>query len=189
MSTTEVTAGVTLFETAIGRCGIAWGARGIRAVRLPAPREDLTRSQLLRRAPGTRGLPPPPTVQRTIDGIRALLAGSPRDLSTAKLDMDDIAPFDRSVYEAARTIRPGETLTYGEVAARISEPLEARAVGTALARNRFPIIVPCHRVVAAGGKLGGFSAPGGAATKARLLSIERPHADQPPNLFDAAGFS
>ena len=189
MNTTEVTIGVALFETAIGRCGVAWGASGIRSVRLPAPRDDLTRSQLLRGAPGARELPPPPAVQRTIDGIAALLAGAPHDLSTAKLDMAGIAPFDRSVYEVARTIRPGETLTYGEVAARISEPLEARAVGTALARNPFAIVVPCHRVVAAGGKLGGFSAPGGAATKARLLSIERPHADQLPNLFDAAGVS
>jgi methylated-DNA-[protein]-cysteine S-methyltransferase len=97
--------------------------------------------------------------------------------------MDGVPPFDRQVYEVARTIRPGATLTYGQVAARVGEPGLARDVGQALARNPFPIVVPCHRVLAAGGKLGGFSARGGAATKRRLLAIEAVHAAGPPRLL------
>jgi methylated-DNA-[protein]-cysteine S-methyltransferase len=101
------------------------------------------------------------------------LSGESPDLSFVQIDLNNIPALDRRVYELARTIPPGETLTYGQIATRLGDPLLARDVGQALARNPFPIVVPCHRVVAAGGKLGGFSARGGVATKQRLLAIER----------------
>ncbi len=175
---------IALFETELGRLGVAWGERGLRAIALPHARDALTRARLRGRAPGARELAPPEPVREAIDGIADLLAGEPSDLSSVELDLGGIEPFDRRVAEVAREIGPGETLTYGELASRIGVPGEAREVGRALGRNRFPIVVPCHRVVAAGGGLGGFSAPGGARTKLRLLEIERRHAAGPLTLFD-----
>ena len=164
--------GFTLFDTAIGRCGIAWSDRGLVGVQLPEGGDTETRERMLRRFPAAAETSPPPKVQRAIDGIIALLLGEPSDLSAIELDMEDVAPFHRRVYEVARAIPPGKTLAYGDVAARAGVPGAARAVGQALGRNPFPIIVPCHRVVAAGGKIGGFSAHGGTATKRRMLAIE-----------------
>ncbi len=163
--------GFLLFDTAIGRCGIAWSEHGIVGIRLPGRR--------MRPEHGA----PPAAVQQAIDGIVALLAGEPSDLSGVVLDMAGVPPFHRSVYEAARAIPPGATLTYGEIAARIGASGEAREVGQALARNPFALVVPCHRVVAAGGKAGGFSAPGGVATKRRLLAIESARTAAQPELF------
>jgi methylated-DNA-[protein]-cysteine S-methyltransferase len=164
--------GFTLFDTAIGRCGVAWSDRGLVGVQLPEASEANARERMLQRFPAAAETPPPPQVQRAIDGIIALLQGEPSDLSGIALDMEDVAPFHRRVYEVARAIPPGRTLAYGAVAARAGAPGAARAVGQALGRNPFPIIVPCHRVVAAGGKIGGFSAHGGTATKRRMLAIE-----------------
>jgi methylated-DNA-[protein]-cysteine S-methyltransferase len=178
--------GFTLFETPIGRCGIAWGARGVTGVQLPEGADEATHARLRRRFPHAREAPPPPAVRRAIDGITALLRGEANDLGTVGLDMDGVPPFHRRVYEVARTIAPGATLSYGEVAARLGAPGSARAVGQALGRNPFAIIVPCHRVVAAGGKAGGFSADGGVTTKLRLLAIEgAPQAQR--GLFDGDG--
>jgi methylated-DNA-[protein]-cysteine S-methyltransferase len=115
---------------------------------------------------------PPPEVRRSIDSIVALLRGEASDLSAIALDMDGVPPFHRRVYEVARSIPPGKTLSYGDIAARLDARGAARAVGQALGQNPFPIVVPCHRVLAAGGKLGGFSAHGGIATKLRMLAIE-----------------
>jgi O-6-methylguanine DNA methyltransferase len=178
--------GFALFDTAVGPCGIAWGERGVVGVQLPETGEPETRARLARRFPGAREGSPPPLVQLAIDGISSLLRGEPSDLSEVVLDMNGLPPFHRRVYEAARDIGPGATLSYGEVAARIGVPGAARAVGQALGRNPFAIVVPCHRVLAAGGKAGGFSASGGVATKMRLLSIEGPRADQ-ASLFDGRG--
>jgi methylated-DNA-[protein]-cysteine S-methyltransferase len=172
-----VETGFTLFDTAIGRCGIAWGGRGIVAVQLPEAREIETRTCLLRRIPEARQASPPPDVQRALDGIVALLGGEASDLSVIPLDMDRVPPFHRRVYEVARTIPPGATLSYGELAEKLGAHGAARAVGQALGRNPFAIIVPCHRVLASGGKVGGFSANGGIATKLRLLSLEGPEAN------------
>jgi len=168
-------AGYTLFDTAIGRCGIAWGERGIVAVRLPEGSEHDTRARLLRRCPEAQEMRPPPAVQRVCDDIVALLAGEAVDLTGAALDMSGVPAFERRVYEIARTVPPGETLTYGEIATQLGEPGAAREVGQALGHNPFPIVVPCHRVQAAGGKTGGFSAPGGVTTKLRMLQIESVH--------------
>ncbi|WP_437600897.1 methylated-DNA--[protein]-cysteine S-methyltransferase [Sorangium sp. So ce590] len=165
--------GFLLFDTAIGRCGIAWGTRGITLLQLPEGREQNTRARLLERVPdAAREAPPPPDVQRAVDAIVALLRGEASDLSGVALDMERVPPFHRRVYEVARTIPPGATLTYGDIAARLGSLGAARAVGQALGRNPFAILVPCHRVLAAGGKVGGFSANGGVTTKLRLLSIE-----------------
>ncbi|HEY2417155.1 MAG TPA: methylated-DNA--[protein]-cysteine S-methyltransferase [Steroidobacteraceae bacterium] len=162
-----------LFPTAIGACAIAWGVRGIVAVQLPAAHESHTRARLLRMlAGGARPARAPPHVRRVIDDIVALLDGQRRDLLDAVLDMNGLSAFQRRVYEITRTIAPGNTLSYGEVAARCGEAGAARAVGQALGRNPFPVIVPCHRVLAAGGRSGGFSAPGGVTTKLRLLDLE-----------------
>jgi methylated-DNA-[protein]-cysteine S-methyltransferase len=184
--------GFALFDTDIGRCGIAWGAHGITGVQLPEASEARTRARLVRRYPRAREAPPPTDVRRVIDGIVALLRGEASDLSAAALDMDGVAEFDRRVYAVARDIAPGATLSYGEIAARLGERGLARDVGQALGRNPFPIIVPCHRVLAAGGKAGGFSANGGVTTKLRLLTIERARTSDTPTLFDgdrAFGFA
>ena len=165
--------GFTLFDTAIGRCGIAWNARGVVGVQLPEGSEQDTRSRLRRRFAEARVAPPPVPVLRAIDGVVALLRGEPSELDAVTLDMEGVPPFHRRVYEVARAIPPGTTLSYGEVAARMGEPGAARDVGQALGQNPFAIIVPCHRVLAANGKVGGFSARGGVRTKLRLISSER----------------
>ena len=176
--------GFALFDTAIGPCGIAWGERGVIGVQLPEASEARTRARLRRRFPDASEAPPPPAVQRAIDGIVALLQGEAIDLAAVALDMAGVPAFERRVYEVARTILPGATLTYGDIATRLGAPGEARAVGQALAQNPFPMVVPCHRVLAAGGKVGGFSANGGIATKLRLLSIEGARTSSAPMLFE-----
>lgn len=166
------TDGLALFDTAIGRCGIGWRARGIACLQLPEASERETRARLARRLPGAVLAPPPPDVKRAMDAVVALLRGEAIDLSGIPLDMEGVPPFHRRVYEVTRAIPPGATLSYGEVAARLGSPGAARAVGQALGRNPFAVIVPCHRVLSAGGKLGGFSASGGVGTKTRMLAIE-----------------
>lgn len=168
--------GYALFDTALGACAVAWGAGGITGVQLPESGAEQTRARLLRHQPDAVETEPPADVAAAIAAMRALLAGEHVDLSDVGLDMTRVPAFARSVYDVARTIAPGETLTYGEIAERIGARGEARAVGQALGRNPYPIVVPCHRVVAAGGKTGGFSARGGVETKLRLLDVERTHA-------------
>ena len=158
-------------------------ARGIAGVEIAGKSEQAARDRLLRRHPGAREASPPPGVQRVIADIVALLNGEPKELSHVALDLDGVPDFNRRVYDVARTIRPGATLSYGEIAARLGERNLARDVAQALSQNPFPIIVPCHRVLAAGGKMGGFSAPGGVRTKLRLLSIEGAQYGA-PMLFD-----
>ena len=162
------------FDTAIGRLGIAWTDRGVVGVQLPESTEAATRTRLRRRFPEATEMQPPATIRAAIDGIAALLAGEPGvDLHEVDLDLHAVSEFDRAVYRVARDIPPGETLTYGEIAERLDDPGAARAVGQALGANPIPIIIPCHRVLAAGGRAGGFSGPGGVATKLELLEIER----------------
>jgi methylated-DNA-[protein]-cysteine S-methyltransferase len=165
--------GFALFETPIGHGGISWNTHGVTGIQMPEPHAASVRARLQRRFPQAHESLPPPHIWRAIEEITALLSGESPDLSFVQLDLNNIPALDRRVYELARTIPPGETLTYGQIATRLGDPLLARDVGQALARNPFPIVVPCHRVVAAGGKLGGFSARGGVATKQRLLAIER----------------
>jgi methylated-DNA-[protein]-cysteine S-methyltransferase len=176
--------GYALFDTAIGRCGIAWTPRGIVAACLPEAEERRARARLARRCPGGAEQPPPPDVQRAIDRIVALLRGRADDLADIALDMHDVPEFNARVYAVARTIPPGATLTYGDIARQLGAPELAREVGQAMGQNPFPPIVPCHRVVAVGGKSGGFSARGGVATKLRLLAIEGAQIDGTLPLFE-----
>jgi methylated-DNA-[protein]-cysteine S-methyltransferase len=176
-------AGFALFDTAIGRCGIAWRAGFIRGVHLPEASASATRRRMILRYPEVNESTPPPAVQRAIDQIVELLRGEASDLAQIALDMTLVPAFHRRVYELARTIPAGATLSYGEVAARIGSPGAARAVGQALGKNPFAIVVPCHRVLAAGGKPGGFSANGGVSTKLEMLRIEQAQR----SLFDGDG--
>ena len=162
------------FDATIGRLGIAWSDRGVVGLQLPESTEAATRTRMQRRFPDATEVRPPALIEATIDGIAALLAGEPgADLREVELDLRAVSEFDSAVYRVARTIPPGETLTYGEIARRLDQPGAARAVGRALGANPIPIIIPCHRVLAAGDRAGGFSAPGGVTTKLKLLEIER----------------
>lgn len=175
--------GFHLFATAIGSCGIVWDGRGVVGVQLPEKSERATRARIVRRFPAARETAPPPDIARTVTDIVALLAGEPKDLGAIGIDLDGVAEFDRRVYAVARTIPPGGTLSYGEIAEQLGDRQLAREVAEALSRNPVPLIVPCHRVLAAGGKMGGFSAPGGVRTKLRLLSIEGARYGE-PTLFE-----
>ena len=162
----------TVFETKLGWAGIAWSGSGLVAVRTPQSARDRVVASLRRRRPDAQEADPPAAVAAVIADIRALLAGARPDFAAVRLDSADIPDFNARVYAVARGIPPGETLTYGEVAERLGDKRLAREVGQALGQNPWPIVIPCHRVTAASGKLGGFSAPGGAATKLKLLAIE-----------------
>ncbi|HEY3916952.1 MAG TPA: methylated-DNA--[protein]-cysteine S-methyltransferase [Stellaceae bacterium] len=176
-----------LFDTPLGRCGIAWNGRGIVGLQLPEARESETRAKLTERAGAAQEAAPPQVVRRAIDGINELLRGTAVDFADIPLDMNGVPPFHRRVYDAVRKIPPGASLSYGEVAAKAEAPGAARAVGQAMRRNPYPILVPCHRVFAAGGKIGGYSASGGLATKLRLLSLEAAAAEGAAALFEGDG--
>jgi methylated-DNA-[protein]-cysteine S-methyltransferase len=177
-----------LFPTPIGHCGIAWSEVGLTGVQLPEQDEAATRARMGRRFPQCGESIAPPQVQAAIDAVVALLGGAPTapvDLSQVLLDMDGVPPFHQRVYALARRLSPGETITYGELARQLGDPGAARAVGQALGSNPFAPVVPCHRVLAADGRAGGFSANGGVSTKLRLLLIERTQFNG-PGLFDDA---
>jgi methylated-DNA-[protein]-cysteine S-methyltransferase len=174
-----------IFDTALGHCGLVWTSRGIAGVDLPAGSEEKTRARLLRRFPDAVEAKPSPDIRKIIDDVVALIAGDKIDFSHVTLDHAPLPEFSKRVYEIVRTIPIGHTLTYGDIAKRLGDVSLSREVGQAMGKNPTPIIMPCHRVVAASGKTGGFSAPGGVDTKMKLLSIERRHGDHAPTLFDA----
>jgi methylated-DNA-[protein]-cysteine S-methyltransferase len=176
--------GYSIFDTAIGRCGIAWGDLGVAGVQLPEAREIETRGRMLRQYPDARELAPPLNVEIAIDAMVALLRGQPADFSDVTLDMHGVPPFNRRVYEFARTIPRGETLTYAELAKRLGASGAAHAVGQAIGRNPFTLIVPCHRVLPGAGEADGASMNGGVISKRRLLSLEGALARGGPTLFD-----
>jgi len=162
-----------LFETPIGTCAVAWSGRGIAGLQLPEANAAATRARVRRRWPGAVEADSVPAgVRRALDRVQALLAGGAVDLADIPLDLDAAPDFHRRVYEVARTIPRGRTMTYGEIARRLGVPHESREVGQALGKNPVAIIVPCHRVLGAAGKMGGFSANGGVSTKRRMLEIE-----------------
>jgi methylated-DNA-[protein]-cysteine S-methyltransferase len=174
----------SLYVTAVGTCGIAWSEAGLVGIQLPERGEAATQARLLRRFPDAKGEEPGAEVAAAISAIKALLSGEPTDLSFIRLDESGIGDFDRRVYAVARAIPPGETLTYGEIAKRLGDPNASRAVGKSLGANPWPIVVPCHRVLGADGRIGGFSAHGGIETKIRMLQIEKARTDARPALFD-----
>lgn len=165
-------AGYTLFETALGSCAIVWSNSGIAGIELPEPSVAGTRRSVAERHPGAVEAEPPPDVRKASEAIARHLAKGAADLSWIRLDMDRLSPFARRVYEEARAVPAGATVSYGGLAERLGRPRAARAVGQALKRNPFAVVVPCHRVVAAGGGIGGFSAGAGTDTKRRILEIE-----------------
>ncbi|WP_040674856.1 MULTISPECIES: methylated-DNA--[protein]-cysteine S-methyltransferase [unclassified Nitrobacter] len=174
----------TLFDTAIGICGIVWTVRGVEAVQLPLADKDKNRRRIRQRYGSLAEAVPPGAVQTAIDGMIALLEGKLVDLSGVALDLGGVCEFDRRVYDITRTILPGRTMTYGGIAKRLGGVELSRDVGQALGRNPCPIVVPCHRVLAAGDRPGGFSANGGVATKLKMLAIEGAIVNHTPGLFD-----
>jgi methylated-DNA-[protein]-cysteine S-methyltransferase len=162
-----------VFDTAGGFCGIAWNTVGITRFQLPAENADGTQRNLLRRLPGAEPGTPPPSVLATAADVKRYFVGEKIDFSEVKLDLAGQVEFFMRIYAAARRIGWGQTSTYGTLAREIgSGPEAARGVGQAMANNPIPLIIPCHRVMAAGGKVGGFSAPGGATSKIRMLELE-----------------
>lgn len=168
-----------LFDTALGRCGLAWNGAGITAVGLPESDEDLVKYLASFEAVAAS---PNGVARAAVEAITALLDGSVVDLSAIPVVLD-VSVFDRAVYDITSSIPRGSTLTYGAVATRLGQPGAAQAVGGALGRNPVPIIVPCHRVLGAGREVGGFSAPGGASTKQKILAIEGVAGFGEPTLF------
>jgi O-6-methylguanine DNA methyltransferase len=168
-----------LFETPLGSCGIAWRESGGKSdaaavtwFQLPAATVKATESRIARHSGAREPSAPPASIAEVIRKVRKHLQGEAQDLRNIQLDLNGVGPFARKVYEAARKIPAGKTTTYGQLAKALGRPKAARAVGQALGRNPIALIVPCHRVQAAGGKPGGFSAHGGCATKAKMLAME-----------------
>jgi len=161
-----------LFDTPIGRSGIAWDGVVIEGTMLREARVGDTRRRLHDRFGGASEETPPPAIRDVIERMVASLRGEADDLVDVPLDLDALPRFRRRVLELVRTIPAGETLSYGEVAAAVGSPGAARAVGQALGRNPFPIVIPCHRVLAAGGHIGGFTAQGGVSVKVKMLAAE-----------------
>jgi methylated-DNA-[protein]-cysteine S-methyltransferase len=176
--------GYTIFDTSVGRCGIAWGHAGIVGVHLPEAREIETRGRMLRQHPDAREQRPTLNVEIAIEGIAALLRGQVPDFTDVALDMRGISPFNQRVYAFTRSIPRGETRTYDEVAAHLRASGAAHSVAQAIARNPFMIIVPCHRVLEAGSYADKISPNGGSISKRRLLSIEGAGSSSSKTLFD-----
>ncbi|HUO93041.1 MAG TPA: methylated-DNA--[protein]-cysteine S-methyltransferase [Rhizomicrobium sp.] len=163
-----------VFDTKLGFAGLAWNEAGVTRFQLPSAREETTRRHLLRRAPDAEAAEPPPHIARIVDAAKRYFAGEKIDFSDVTLDLGGQDDLFRAIYAAARRIGYGETTTYGGLAKAIGRTdwEAAREVGQAMAKNPVALIIPCHRVLAAGGKIGGFSAPGGAETKAKMLALE-----------------
>lgn len=176
--------GYALFDTALGRCALVWRGGLVVGAALPEETDERARASLARRFPGFREADPPHFASEAIARIVSLLAGARTDLGDIALDPEGSA-FERNVWQAARRIPCGEVRSYGDIARDIGAPGAAQAVGLALGRNPVPIVIPCHRVLAADGRTGGFSAPGGVATKFRILEIEGARRAGEPELFES----
>ena len=179
----------TIFETAGGFCGIAWNDVGISRFQLPARTAEAVERLLRRRLPDAEPGEPTPMAAEAIAAVRRYFAGEEMDFSRFELDLCDQPPFFRQIYAAARRVGWGRTTTYGTLARELGAgPEAARDVGQAMAQNPVALIIPCHRVLAAGGKVGGFSAPGGAAAKRRMLKLEGVDTEPPPPAQGAFAF-
>jgi methylated-DNA-[protein]-cysteine S-methyltransferase len=165
----------SLFDTCLGPCGMAWADEGVRRLQLPEASAAATEQRLAARSQCMRCDAPPEAIVRVIDQVRCYAAGEQVDFSDVALDLAGVGAFYRGIYDLARRVRWGQTSTYGTLARQAGAPGAARAVGQAMGHNPVPIIIPCHRVLAAGGKVGGFSAFGGVIAKQRLLALEGVH--------------
>src|SRR5882762_6155619 len=169
-----------IFKTAGGFCGIAWNNVGITRFQLPTKSAVAAERTLLRRVPDAERGAPIPEVVEAVAAVKRYFEGEETDFSRFKLDLGEQDPFFERVYAAARRVAWGHTTSYGALANELGAgPEAARDVGQAMARNPVALIIPCHRVLAAGGKIGGFSAPGGSAAKIRMLELERIHVEPP----------
>jgi methylated-DNA-[protein]-cysteine S-methyltransferase len=178
-----------IFETAGGFCGIAWNGAGITRFQLPAKSAETTKRILLRRTPDAEPGVPTPDVAEAVAAAKLYFEGEEIDFSRFNLDLSDQDDFFKQIYAAARQINWGHTTTYGTLAKELgADPQAARDVGHAMANNPIPLIIPCHRVLAAGGKISGFSAPGGAAAKMRMLALEGVHIGPQPSAQQSFGF-
>jgi methylated-DNA-[protein]-cysteine S-methyltransferase len=175
----------TLFDTPVGTCSLVWKGETVIGLRLPEASPAVTRTRIRRRWPEAQEQAPPTAMKRIIDRVLALLGGERVDLADIPLDFGASPEFHQRIYAVARTIPPGQTMTYGEIARRLGVPHESREVGQAMGKNPIAIIMPCHRVLGADGKMGGFSASGGVAIKRRILEIEGAAALSPGPLFAA----
>jgi methylated-DNA-[protein]-cysteine S-methyltransferase len=166
-----------IFETALGFAGIAWNEAGVTRFQLPSSSAEAAARDILRRAPGAEPNAPPPRIAQIAEAVKRYFAGERVDFSDVTIDLSAQDDLFREIYAAARRVGYGETTTYGELAKRIGRTdwEAARDVGRAMANNPVALIIPCHRILAAGGKIGGFSAPGGAATKTKMLELEGVH--------------
>ncbi len=182
--------GHAVFETALGFMGIAWSAAGLTRLCLPEKRRDSVERRLTRTAGhGTAASTPAPAwVVELIQAIEAYAAGAAVDFSGVPVDLGGMDDFHRAIYAAARRLGFGETTTYGELARRADHAGLPRETGAALGANPVPLVIPCHRILAAGGRIGGFSAPGGAATKERMLALEGVSLGPPPSKQAAFDF-
>jgi methylated-DNA-[protein]-cysteine S-methyltransferase len=178
-----------IFETAGGFCGIAWSDVGITRFQLPTESAEATERLLRRRVPGAEPGAPTPVIVEAVAAVKRYFAGEETDFSGFTLDLGEQDSFFEQIYEAARRVGWGHTTTYGTLAKELGAgPEAARDVGQAMARNPVALIIPCHRVLAAGGKVGGFSAPGGSATKIRMLELEGVNVAPPPPAQRSFGF-
>jgi methylated-DNA-[protein]-cysteine S-methyltransferase len=164
-----------VFDTGLGPCGIAWSERGMTRLQLPERTRSATERRLRARPVECGAGVPPPSILQAIASLERYFVGERVDFSIVALDLRAVGPFHRKVYDAARSLGWGQTATYGDLARQAGSPGAARAVGQAMGHNPVPIIIPCHRVLASGRKIGGFSAFGGALTKQRLLALEGVH--------------
>ena len=178
-----------VFETAGGFCGIAWNDVGITRFQLPAKSAEATERMLLRRGGDAEPAAPTPEIAAAVAAVKRYFEGKRTDFSELRLDLTGEDAFCRQIYAAARQVGWGHTTTYGALAKEVGAgPQAARDVGQAMARNPVPLIIPCHRVLAAGGRIGGFSAPGGSAAKLRMLELEGVAVAPPPPVQQSFGF-
>ncbi|MCA2406061.1 methylated-DNA--[protein]-cysteine S-methyltransferase [Rhizobium leguminosarum bv. viciae 248] len=185
----ETTHHYLIFETAGGFCGIAWSDAGITRFQLPTKSAEATERLLLRRLPDAEAGAPTPAVLETVAAVKRYFQGEETDFSGVELDLAGQDTFFRDIYAAARRVGWGHTTTYGALAKKLGVgPEAARDVGQAMAKNPVALIIPCHRVLAAGGKIGGFSAPGGSSSKARMLELEGVNLAPPPPAQQSLGF-
>jgi methylated-DNA-[protein]-cysteine S-methyltransferase len=179
----------SLFETAYGTCGLAWTDKGLRRFQLPEAGHAATQARLLRHVDASPATTTPAWIDRLIEHVRDYFNGARVDFSDVDLDLEGQSEFHRSVYGHLHRVPWGTTTTYGDIARAVGDAGAARAVGRAMGRNPCALIVPCHRVLAAGGRAGGFSAHGGAQTKRRMLALEGVHLDGGapalPGLFES----
>jgi methylated-DNA-[protein]-cysteine S-methyltransferase len=161
-----------LFDTAFGTCAIAWSEAGLIRVQLPESTHAETEARIRRAGTESSGMPLPAFATDAVSALQMYLAGTSVALETLPLDETFVSAFNASIYRALRAVPRGTAVTYGDLAKQVGQPGSARAVGMAMGRNPWPVVVPCHRVLASGRKMGGFSAPGGTATKERLLALE-----------------